>query len=101
MFLLYFLDTYINLVKYLQIVPLDASINWFYLHQDAGKTYLEISNMRSYWKYSKATICGHMKKNMGDNIIGHERILRKDHQNCLFHKREISYDKASACKKRW
>ena len=77
MFLLYFLDTYINLVKYLQIVPLDASINWFYLHQDAGKTYLEISNMRSYWKYSKATICGHMKKNIGDNIIGHEEYSGK------------------------
>ena len=28
-----------------------------YLHQDAGKTYSEISNMRSYWMYSKATIC--------------------------------------------
>ena len=42
MFLLYFLDTYINLVKYLQRVPLDVSINWCYLHQDAGK----ISNMK-------------------------------------------------------
>ena len=51
MFLLYFLDTYINLVKYLQRVPLDVSINWCYLHQDAGKTYSEISNMRSSWKY--------------------------------------------------
>ena len=46
MFLLYFLDTYINLFKYLQRVPLGVSINWCYLHQDAGKTYLEISNMR-------------------------------------------------------
>ena len=39
MFLLYLLDTYINLVKYLQRVPLDVSINWCYLYQDAGKTY--------------------------------------------------------------
>ena len=46
MFLLYFLDIYINLVKYLERVPLDVSINWCYLHKDAGKTYLEISNMR-------------------------------------------------------
>ena len=38
MFLLYFLDTYINLVKYLQRVPLDVSINWRYLYLDAGKT---------------------------------------------------------------
>ena len=43
MFLLYFLDTYINMVKYLQRVPLDISINWHYLHQDAGKTYSKIS----------------------------------------------------------
>ena len=52
-------------VKYLQRVPLDVSINWWYLHEDAGKNYSEISNMRSYWKYSKATICRHMKKNIG------------------------------------
>ena len=72
MFLLYFLDTYINLVKYLQNVALDVSINWCYLHQDAGKTYSEISNMRSYWKYSKATICRHMKKNIGDLVVTKE-----------------------------
>ena len=47
MFLLYFLDNYINLVKYIQTVPLDVSINWRYLHQDAGKIYSEISKMRS------------------------------------------------------
>ena len=29
-----------------------------YLHEDAGKTY-QISNKRSYWKYSKVTICKH------------------------------------------
>ena len=46
MFLLYFLDIYINLVKCLERVPLDVSINCCYLHKDAGKTYLEISNMR-------------------------------------------------------
>ena len=38
MCLLYFLDVYKNMVKYLQKVPLDVSINWRYLHQDAGKT---------------------------------------------------------------
>ena len=41
MFLLYFLDTYINMAKYLQKVPLDVSINWRYLHQDAGKTWIK------------------------------------------------------------
>ena len=50
MFLLYFLDTYINLVKYLQRAPLDVSIKGHYLHQDPGKFFSEISNMRSYWK---------------------------------------------------
>ena len=40
-FLSYFLDTYINMLKYLQRVPLDISIiNWHYLHQDAGKTWI-------------------------------------------------------------
>ena len=47
MFSLYFLDPFKNMVKYLQIVPLDVSINWCYLHQDAGKTYSEISKIRS------------------------------------------------------
>ena len=69
MFLLYFLDTYINLVKHLERVPLDVSINQYYLDQDAAKTYSEVSNMRSYWKYSKATICGHVKNNIGDLVV--------------------------------
>ena len=43
MFLLYFLDTYMNLVKYLQRVPVDVSINWRYLRQDIEKTYSEKS----------------------------------------------------------
>ena len=41
------------MVKYSQRVPLDVSINWRYFHQDAGKTYSEISKMRSYWKYQE------------------------------------------------
>ena len=39
MFSLYFLDTHINMVKYFQRFQLDVSINWRYLHQDAGKIY--------------------------------------------------------------
>ena len=62
--------------KKLQRVPLDVSIHWHYLHQDAGKTYSEISKMRPYWKYSKATICRHMKKNIGDLVVD----LRKNNQ---------------------
>ena len=30
-------------------------------------------------------------------LSGYERIIREDHQNCLFDKREIYYDKPSAC----
>ena len=62
----------INVVKYLLCAPLHASINWRYLHQEAVKAYSEISNMKSYWKYSKATICRHMKKNIGDLVVTKE-----------------------------
>ena len=37
MFLLYFLDAYIIMIKNLHRVPLDVSINWRYLHRDTGK----------------------------------------------------------------
>ena len=83
MFLLYFLDTYMNLVKCFQRVPLDVSTDWRYLHQDVGKTYSEMSKMISYWKFSKATICRHMKKNIGDLSW------------------ELSFNKPSTSKKRW
>ena len=69
MFSLHVLDTYVNLVKYSQRVALDVSINWRYLHQDAGQTYSEISNMRSYWEYSKVIICRHTKKTTGDLVL--------------------------------
>ena len=55
------------MVKKLQRVLLDVFIHWRYLH--AGKTYLEISKMRSYQKYSKATICRHLKKNIGGLVV--------------------------------
>ena len=100
MFLLYFLDSFINLVKYLQRVPLDVSINWRYLHQDTGKTYSELSKIRSYWTYSKATI-RRLNEKEYCRLSGYERIVTEDHQNCLSGKREVSNDKPSACKKRW
>ena len=34
-------------------------------------------------------------------LSGYERIIMEDHENCLFHKREISYNKLSTCKKKW
>ena len=53
-------------IKFLQRVPLEVSIHWRYLHQDGKKDFLEISKMKTYRKYSKATIGRHMVKNNGD-----------------------------------
>ena len=36
------------------------------------KNYSEISNFGSYWKYSKATILRHMKKNILDLVVTKE-----------------------------
>ena len=58
-----------SVTKVLQRVPLDVSFHWRYLHQDGRKTWLEISKMKSYAKYSKATFCRHMVKNIGDLIL--------------------------------
>ena len=94
-----FFDTYM-VTKSLLRIPLDIFIHWLYLHQDAGKTYSEISKMTSYWKYSKAIICRQMKKNIGDLVVR----LRKNNQERLQKlstKKEISYDKPRPFKKRW
>ena len=56
------------MTKNLQRVSLEVSIHWRYLHQDGGKTWFAISKMKSYGKYSKATICRHMVKNIGDLV---------------------------------
>jgi hypothetical protein len=45
-----------------QQVPLIASHHWHYLHQDGKKTW-------NYNKYSKATICRHMKRKIDDSVI--------------------------------
>ena len=34
-------------------------------------------------------------------LRGDKRLMREDHQNYFFDKRELSYDKPSACRKRW
>ena len=56
-------------------VPLKVSIHWPYLHQDARKTWLEISKMKYYGKYSKATICRNMVKNISDLVPVKRAIL--------------------------
>ena len=57
------------MTKILQRVPLEVSIHWHYLHQDGRKTWLKISKMKSYRKYSKATICRHSVKDIGDLVL--------------------------------
>ena len=50
-------------------VPLAVSLHWRYLHQDQKKTWKEIAALKKYAKYSKATICRHMKRPIGDDVI--------------------------------
>ena len=50
-------------------VPLAVSIHWRYLHQDQKKTWKEIAALKKYAKYSKATICRHTKRPIGDDVI--------------------------------
>lgn len=51
-------------------VPLEVSVHWRYLHQDMRLTWKQIHDMkgRGYQKYSKATICRHMKKPFNDLV---------------------------------
>ena len=58
--------------KVLQMVPLKGSVHWRDLHQDLRNTWLELSKMESYAKFSKATICRNMVKNIGDQVL-HKR----------------------------
>ena len=34
-------------------------------------------------------------------LTGYKRAIREDHQNCLFNKIKIYYDKRSACENKW
>ncbi len=56
-----------NYVIMRNLVPIQFSIHWRYLHQDGGKTWAQIkTSKREYRKFSKATICRHMKKELGE-----------------------------------
>ena len=84
------------MVQNLQRLPLDASINWLYLHQDTGKTYSEISKMRSYWKYSKANTCRHMKNNIGDLVVTKEQSGKTTKTICLLKESYLTTNQAFA-----
>ena len=67
MLLLYFLDTYINMVKCLQRVPLDVSINWYYLVLSASRSREDLfRNIKNeiILEVSRATVSRTMKKKM-------------------------------------
>ena len=50
-------------------VPLTVSVHWRYLHQDGGMSSSQIRSLKDYSKYSKATICRHMKKETNETTI--------------------------------
>ena len=97
-----------NMNKSLNRVPLDVSIHWRYLHQDAGKTWLEISKMKSYGKYSKATICRHMKKTIGDLVLDKrkfnkgrpQRLTVREKRNIIRHTKILQQNVGNFCVKR-
>ena len=65
MLLLYFLDTYINMVKCLQRVPLDVSINRYYLVLSASRCREDLfRNIKNeiILEVSRATMSRTMKK---------------------------------------
>ncbi len=72
-------------------VPLQVSIHWRYLHQDKNKSCLEIARMNDYKKYSKATICRHMKKPIVETVFDKrtrnkgrpEKLTSRDKRNIL------------------
>lgn len=56
-------------------VPLDVSLHWRYLHQDLKKTWVEIRSYKpGYKKFSKATICRHMKKEIGEKVFDKRKV---------------------------
>jgi hypothetical protein len=58
-----------NPTKKRERVPFAASLHWRYLHQDKMKTWKEIASMKDYKKYSKATICRHMRRKIDDPFV--------------------------------
>lgn len=82
--------------RLLNRVPIQHSIHWRYLHQDGKKTWREINNIRAYKKYSKATICRHMKKSVSDIVIdrrkenkGRPKLLTARDERTIMRQAEI------------
>ena len=71
------------------------SINWHCPHQDARNIKDEI-----ILKLFKSNHLEAYKIEYG-RLSGYENVIREDHQNCLFDKRETFYNKLSTRKKRW
>ena len=81
---------------------MDVSTNWFNLHQDVGKTYSEIRNIKDeiiLEVFKSKHLQAYEKESW--RLSGYKRKIREDHHNYLFDKRELPYGKPSACKNRW
>ena len=50
-------------------VPIQVSLHWRYLHQDANYKWHQIKAKKEYRQYSKATICRHMNKSIADLVV--------------------------------
>ena len=48
-------------------IPVEISLHWRYLHQSSQYTWKQIHSMNKYQRFSKASICRHMKKPIGEN----------------------------------
>ena len=56
--------------------------------------------MRPFGKYSKATICRHMKKSIGDLAVDRSKENQGRPPKLQFDKRETLYTRPKPCKKK-
>ena len=94
MLLLYFLGNYISIYD---------KFHWMYLLTGAIciKRQEKLIQENQIWDHT-GSLQNQPSAGIWKIILEtYERIIKQNHQNCLFDKREISHDKPSACEKRW
>ena len=99
MYLLYFLETYINWLN------IYKEFHWMYPLTGAICIKMQEKHLFGNIKFEiilEVFTSNHLQAYEKEywRRSGCERIIRGDHQNYLFDKREMSYDKPSACQKR-
>ena len=77
-------------------VPIEYSIHWRYLHQDSGLIWRDIWKRPQYRKFSKATICRHMRKPISYTVVdnrhsntGRPRLLSERQKRIILRQAEI------------